>query len=241
MNQESIPNNVPYDVDDTSVEDSEEQEHSKEEKRDRVKVRFEAFFEEISSPEERAKKMKGVLSAFFKYIDKSILSEEEIEVLNAKIESCKDITDKDDFVEIMLQVMEPVIQISINHKEKYEDAEARAMNDREGYCRINRLVSYEKSGSTIHIHNPVGETVKNKIGLYKDAMKKLAQIIHDDPDIEEVSATSYLVSKHPSLFTRIGFTVKDISKEVAEKHFEGQEGVKQAIMKRDDFLRRFLV
>jgi len=127
------------------------------------------------------------------------------------------------------------------HADKFEEAQARYMNESGGFTEINRLLSYEKSGSVIYIHAPAGKTVDNKITLYREGMRRLAEIVEKDPEVEKITTISYLVAEHPGLFTTIGFEVGEVSDEIRQQNFVSEEhGIKRAEISREKFLKRFL-
>ncbi len=207
----------------------------------RVKNGVKALCEEYDNPEERIDKIMEKLTPFFKNIDKNILNDNQIEQIKQNIEATSLIKNKDEFLEILMKALKPIIDLKEKTPDKFEEAEAKAMNEASGFTEINRLLSYGKYKSTIHIHAPAGETVSGKLGLYREGMAKLAEIVNNDPDVQTITATSYLVAEHPGLFTRMGFKVEDISDELRERNFKGEtRKIKKAWISREEFLRRFL-
>lgn len=207
----------------------------------RARAQFGRFFDEFSDPNERINAIIKRIEPFFQHIDKKILSEENANNIRNALLACENISDKQQFLDEIMAALRPAIEIREAHADKFEYAQARAMNESGGFTEINRLLSYGKHKHMIHIHAPAGETVDNKISLYREGMRKLAEIVDNDPEIKEITATSYLVASHLGLFTRAGFTVEDISDEFRQEHFVGEKReIKIAKIDREEFLRRFL-
>lgn len=207
----------------------------------RARAQFSSFFDEFSDPNERINAIIKRIEPFFQHIDKKILPEEKADEIKNALLACENISDKQQFLDEIMEALKPALEIREAHSDKFEEAQARAMNESGGFTEINRLLSYGKHKHIIHIHAPAGETVGNKISLYRDGMKKLAEIVNNDPEIKEITATSYLVASHPGLFTRAGFKVEDVSDEFRQEHFAGEEReIKIAKIDREEFLRRFL-
>jgi len=207
----------------------------------RIRVQFGHIFDEFSEPEERIGAIKKVIEEFFRNFDKEILSEKKAEETINNLQACGDIPEKELFLDAVMKALGPVLKIRESHADKFEEAQARAMNESGGFVEINRLLSYEKIGSEIQLHAPAGRTVGNKLGLYREGMRKLAEIVEKDPEVEKITAMSHLVAKHPGLFTAVGFGVYEISDEIRQKHFihEDRE-IKVAEIDREKFLKRFL-
>ncbi|PIR47828.1 hypothetical protein COV06_00280 [Candidatus Uhrbacteria bacterium CG10_big_fil_rev_8_21_14_0_10_50_16] len=102
-------------------------------------------------------------------------------------------------------------------------------------------MTYGRSGPEIHLHASQGKTVENKLSLYRDEMRKLAQIVDKDPEVRIVSATSALVAEHPGLFVRAGFTLEDVLKEIRTAYFDDQtRAIKRAVIDRKTLLDKWL-
>jgi hypothetical protein len=200
-----------------------------------------SFFDEFSDRAERTKAMIKKIEPFFQHIDKKILPEEKVNEIKVALSACENTSNKQQFLDEIMKVLKPVLKIREMYPDKFEEARAHAMNESLGFTEINRLLSYGKHKHIIHIHALAGETVKNKITLYREGMRKLAEIINNDSEINEITATSHLVATHPGLFTGAGFKVEDISDEFRQEHFANEEReIKIAKINREEFLRRFL-
>ena len=211
----------------------------------RAKSQLENICKDFESNEEKTTEILKRLDPFFKHFDKNILPDEKIEAMKQALLACANLTDAKQFIEEVMSILKPVLDIRESHADKFEEMQAQAMNESGGFTEINRLLSYGKSGPIIHIHAPPGKTMGNSVGnkivLYREGMRKLAEIVNNDPEVKQVTATSHLVASHPTLFTRAGFTVADIPDEDREKHFTGESReIKMATIDRDEFLKRFL-
>lgn len=207
----------------------------------RARRQFANIFDKLNDPNERMTEILERVEPFFQYIDKTVFSEEKADEVRASLSACKDISDKEQFLDKVMEVLEPFLKIREIYPDKFEEAQARAMNQSGGFTEINRLLSYGKSGPVVHIHAPAGMSVGNKITLYREGLRKLAEVVNNDPEIKEINATSFLVADHQSLFRRAGFNIEDVSDEFRREHFNGEEReIKMAKIDREEFLKRFL-
>jgi len=208
----------------------------------RARAQFNGIYENSNDSTVATDEIADRLEPFFEVIDKNLLSNEEIAKIKNNLRACSAITDKDEFINAVMDALKPALDVRVDRAAEFEEAQAHAMNITGGFTKINRLLSYGKSGPTIHIHAPPGETVGNKITLYREALRKLAKIVDADPEIQKITATSVLVATHPGIFTRAGFEVENISDKFKQQHFAGEkEELKNAKISREEFLKRFLV
>jgi hypothetical protein len=197
-------------------------------------------FVEYQNPEERINAILERMDAFFKHLKKDLISEEQIKIMRENVESLVNIEEIDGFTKEVLKILDPIIKTWGEYAKEFEEAQARSMNETHKFVEINRLLSYGKSGSIIHIHAPHGSTVENKITLYREGLRKLAEIVNLDSEVKEINATSKLVDDHPSLFERAGFNIIDIPEDLKREHFPDDDIKKSATISRDEFLRRWL-
>lgn len=198
------------------------------------------IFEKYDKPEERREEIVKKVEPFFSYLDKEILPDHILDEIKIEIDAHVFIPDKKEFLEAMIKTLKPILDLKEKYPRKFEDAQAKAMNELGGLTEINRLLSYEKYKSTIQIHAPAGKTIDNKLGLYREGMRKLAEIVNKDPEVKQIETTSSLVAEHQGLFIRIGFKVEKVTEEFKREHFAGEEGeVKRASISREEFLNRF--
>lgn len=189
---------------------------------------------------------------FTKHIPPHILSKEKSEEIKDTLYTfvIKEIfNDEQKFIDGVVKILMPILQIVKTYPKEYEEAQAKAINERHGYTELNRLVSYEKDGSVIKLHHSPGKTLNalRFYSLYKEAMKKLSKIVIDDETIEKIEAASWIVTKNPDVFIKNGFSVKKVepgapnSRDTSlahEKDPERQE-ISIASISRADFLKTF--
>lgn len=199
-------------------------------------------------PEKIIDEVTRRMELLFKYINRDILSGEQSIETRDSLHGCIAIGDKNQFVNEILQILKPIFDIASTHPFEFEEAGATANNEAEGFIGLNRLVAYEKIGGTIKIHHSMAKTVGPKLRIYYDAMRKLAKIIENDPEIQTIEAASWIVNEAPSLFTKKGFVVEKARKHISsfskgfawgqEKDEEGRP-VSIATINRDEFLKVF--
>jgi hypothetical protein len=195
----------------------------------------------FQDPRARVAEIIRRIDPFIKYIDKAVLPEAKINDIINRLEECVAIDDESEFIYTITVVIKPLLDLRVKHAYEFEAAQARVMNETSDFKEINRLVSYGKDGATIHLHAPPGKTVENKITFYRQALRDLAVIINNDPEIQEIDASSFLVAEHPELFTRLGFRVEEVTDEFRQAHFANEErDIKIAKIDREDFLKKFL-
>lgn len=207
-----------------------------------IREELSAIFRESENPNERIIKIMREIGPLFKYLDREIFPDEKIKEMQDAFQSLATIPDQDKehFLDRVIEILKPALEVKKFHPDKFEAAQAMADNERSDFTPINRLISYGKYKNTIHIHHSIGETVGNKKSLYLDAMRKLAIIVNNDPKIQEITATSWIVAKNPGIFTRFGFKIEDISDEIKQEHTGEEREIKKAKIDRKEFLKKFL-
>lgn len=206
-----------------------------------IKQKLEAICQTYSSPADRVDLILNKVKLLLRHIDHSIVSEEQAQTVCDKIEASVIIENQAEFVISLLDALKPIIDLKIKDFGEFEKSQIEAINDAHGWNKLNQLLSYGKSGPTIHLHVPAGESVSNKRDQYYEGLAKLAEIIEKDPEIQRVEATSFIVAKHPGLFVRDNFIISEVTKEFKQKYFPGEiKEIKRASISREDFLNKFL-
>lgn len=122
-------------------------------------------------------------------------------------------------------------------------------------------VSYENPEVVLlHIEPVGGEAGLAKLGLFRDGLERLAKLLVTDPRlsaVKTIGALSWIVSEHPRILERFGFSIGPLSNivdgEVIERKYNAikkyfptfvpREYQKAelgfASVSRDDFLRRY--
>ncbi|MFW6173461.1 MAG: hypothetical protein ACOC5T_06945 [Elusimicrobiota bacterium] len=214
-----------------------------EEERGEAGVDFQALVEnslerictENEEPENRVEELLGLLEPVSEKLNEEVLAQKDFEKMKEEIKSLTE-TSKEEFIEGSLEAMEPLFEARREYPHQFDDATAEAMNEAGDFTEINRLLSYGRYKNEIHIHAPHGETVPNKLKLYREGMRELAEIVKKDPEVEKVTATSYLVAQHPGLFERMGFEVEELPE---SQKIQGTLEEKKATISREDFLEKF--
>lgn len=205
-----------------------------------IKVVLNSIYEQYDNPKDRNNAILERLNNLFNYLDKGIFSENEIEKVKNGINSCLFIDDKKQYIETIMKFLIPLVILKEKHADEFEYALAKQTNNKYNFIEINRLLSYGKNKSVIHLHASAGKTVPNKIGLYRNGLIELAKIINDDPEIKTITASSYLVSEHQGLFIKLGFKISDINDDFKQKYFPWEtRDIKEASINREDFLCRY--
>lgn len=193
-------------------------------------------------PQERIIQVLTRVQAFIDNMGQDIISTDTAQKIYDELQTCDHIQNSEEFIHAIIKILAPLLDLRILYAAKFEKAQAQSMNETEGFTEINRLLSYDKSGSTIHIHAPVGYTVENKLSLYRTGFHELAKIIDADPEIKDITATSPIVAKHHTLFTLMGFHISDVPTALRAAHFTDEKRpIKMACISKKDFLERFLI
>ena len=174
------------------------------------------------------------------HIDSSLLSEGQVQTVLDGIKDCAIIDNQEVLITSLLEVLKPIIDLRTNNFSDFEAAKIESVNEAHGWQKLNQLLSYGKSGPIVHLHVPAGESVPNKREQYYQGLAKLAKIVAEDPEIQWIEETSFIVAEHPGLFIRDNFTISEVSQEFKQKHFPGEREIKKASISRDEFLNKFL-
>src|SRR3989344_1428111 len=112
--------------------------------------------------------------------------------------------------------MEPLIVLRVTRAEIFERMHRENALSSDGNTKLSEVLYAglrEGSKKDIEIHlASATEFIKEKgIGNFKKEVEsglvKLAEIIKSDPNIERISAVSWIVAKNPLLLRKLGFTI----------------------------------
>ncbi len=203
------------------------------------------LYNEQPNPQSRYEEMMGRVTSILKNIGTDILPVAERAGLKTLIAGACAKRNKKEFVSEALEALMPLIILKEKYPKELEAASVKATNELQGYTELNRLVVYDKSGPTISLHHSEAHTIGPSLRLYYDAMKKLAKIIEEDPEIEDIEAVSWIVADAPDLFTKNGFDVTSLynysgNSRNSFKKIHKEDKVARAHISREDFLNRFL-
>ena len=199
-----------------------------------IRQHLEKAYREYKEPNQVIEGLIPLLGTFFEHIDRNIFPQEKMDEILSSLEGCRRISGKKEFLDKVMQALQPFIFTRATYPKEFEAALSKASNKKQGYIELNRLVTYEKKDNIIVLHHSIAKTIGPKLRLYYDAMKQLAKIIEADPGIQQVEAASWIVREAPDLFAKNEFEIKDLD----EKDNEGRP-ISVAFISREKFLGRF--
>src|SRR3989344_7509668 len=212
-----------------------------------IKQYLEKLYEEHKNPDVIIQVLNTTIEEYFKYLERNIFPQEIKDKAQASLRICAEIPNKKNFIKCVMQSVQPFIYIRATYPKEFEEVQARINNKEQGYIELNRVVTYEKIGNTIHLHHSPAKTLKavRLYALYRDAMRKLAKIVKGDQEIEKIDAVSWIVTKISEVFEENGFTVKRLDKSPnSPDSFDllkkDAEKISLASVSREEFLKRFL-
>lgn len=137
----------------------------------------------------------------------------------------------------MFPIAKYYLDIEADQLDQFEAIERQRMyEEHPTYIGINQLFAYELEDDEIRLHIPTNKatSIKGKLRLVDDGLKKLAEIVRGNPNIKRVVGRSWIVGKNPKLLERLGFEVSDIE--------TNPDGVKVglATISREELLKRYL-
>jgi hypothetical protein len=199
-----------------------------------VKDELGKFFDNYENSEGR---LKAIQAKAKNFLDK--------EKLQQLLDESSGISDRNEFIEKIYPLIKPVVDLRRNNPKEFEEKEREVIVNENKFIPINEILSYGLGGKDfIHIHLSPAETMNlsEKKTALEDGFKKLAQLVKDNEDIKYITATSWIVAKHPRLMESIGFTVEgEIDKETKERHFASEKRkVDKATMTREKLIKRYL-
>ena len=198
-------------------------------------------FDEYPESGKRIDEMIALVGWFCMNLKSDVFAESSVNEILSEIRAAGESSGRYAFAGAMVRAFRPYLEARDCHPIEFEEAEAKRMNESNGFIELNRLVSYQKKNDTIHLHNVPGKTVPNKKGLYLDAMRKLAVIVDLDKEVERVMATSWVVGEHQRLFELAGFSVGEAPSEIVERFFSGSDQkIMTAVIDREELLKRYL-
>ncbi len=196
------------------------------------------IFDTNKGGEER---FNAILVIAQKFIKAGILDENKF---IPELKRCSEIEDKNQFINQMLIILEPVLETKKTNPILIEEIQRDVFLEQGKFIKLNEVLSYGISWDNAHIHfAPAKELrkemgIKGSISLVKDGLKKLAKIVEQDEKIKKITATSWIVTEMPTTMERLGFTITGlIGKNLKDKHFKGDKrDISQAEMPREKLL-----
>ena len=204
----------------------------------RLRYRVNSLFDEIPDGTQRIAELKRRLGTLLQFIDKPPGE------LNAELDSCAEILSKEEFVAKVTAILKPIADASVQRPQEFEKVAREEFRAQGGFTPVNDLLAYGIHDTVMHLHAMQNKTaeLRQKLGMLKDGMKRIAQIVRDNEAVQEVTATSWIVAEHPKLLERMGFTVEGpITDEMRAKHFQGDpRAISLAKISREELLRRYV-
>jgi hypothetical protein len=177
------------------------------------------------------------------YFKQKFSQKVDIKELLKSLTDCAGIETEEKFVQKTFSLLNILLELKKLNPKDFEKVHRETFSEK--FIRLNEILSYGKSGDTIHIHFADAKTltIKEKINFFIDGLKKLALIVKDDEEIKQINGTSWIIAKNPKLIERFGFTYAGkIDEEMRDLHFRDEkEKVEWAYMERDEFLKKYLV
>ena len=185
---------------------------------------------------------------------KEFFSRDQVAEILKEVNKCRQIKDDPDLISELVRILEPVLEFQKNNPKILEEIERKQFGrDRENGEKFTAiegtkgifLYGGEKT-ERLHLHMAPARTenIIYIIGkLFPLAMSRLVEVIKEHPQIESVTATSYIVAAVPDLFTkkRSGFSkIEPMKKEWRLQYFGDCEmPVLKASMSREEFLKKW--
>lgn len=204
---------------------------------------FSERFNEDSNPDKRFDNILNALQLFFKVDDKNEISEAEILEMKDNVKRVCYLEDEQQFIASGLAALQPLLDWKNNNPKTFE---ARLRENQVAYLKynvLNEMMTYDVHRKKINLHISPSETlsISEKISLVKDGLRRLAEVLKENEQIESVVATSWIVAANPGILEKLGFFVDgEISAEArANWRSVDDRPIASAHISRDDFLKRY--
>lgn len=196
-----------------------------------------------NEPEKRFDAFLNRLNGFLDIADGIGLNSDEVNKVKSDLKLCSLLENKEEFVQRGLIALKPLVEWKKNNEVLFETKMRENFVSSSGFIRLNESLSYGKDHNLVHIHVASSKTMSDweKYVNLKDGLRKLQEVLKNDKDIEQVTASSWIVATRGGgrIMEKLGFKVTgEISPEFKEKFFKGEERpVFEAYIDRDDFLK----
>lgn len=208
-------------------------EQEKNNKISEIRVKTKHDMEELFdiSQEEQKKRVDEFISKLEIYqenglvFDKEKIKKEVIEGLNIK--------DKEIFISNLMKALEPFIVAKVIQTDIFKKIEVKYIKENresiikeDGNIRLSEVLyaGLENKYAHIHLADAYDFMTKENIADFDLEIKKglinLAKLIEPMKNIENITATSWIVAKSPKRLEKLGFTIiGEISEEERNKYF----------------------
>ncbi len=215
--------------------------------REKIERDLEKIFDSVQNGEDRVEKLMWKFESVLKpdVLSREVITEDEVQKILGGFQECSKIEDRNEFIERIIFLIKPLTDLAKNNPQEFEAARRKAFAKEGGFIPLNEILSYGiENNGTVHIHLAPAQTLDNqeKMNLLIDGFKKLAEVVKNNEEITNISATSWIVAKAPKTMQKFGFRVTgEISDEMKEKHFTDEDRpVHKAVMTREEFLAKYL-
>jgi hypothetical protein len=188
-----------------------------------------------------------IINSFAPYFDNNLIRKKE--ETKEKLLACAELNEENKFVNEIFEIIKPIIIFIKKNPEierEFRDStpekvKREAFNILSGYEQIGTYISYGIDGKILHIHFPdAKELIKNKgvnflINEIKNDFRNLAKVVDNNKQIEEITATSWMVNKLSTTLEKLGFFI--INDDFKDKE---ERNVKHAVISRNVFLDKYL-
>jgi hypothetical protein len=160
-----------------------------------------------------------------------------------RLDELANIENDNEFIVALSYCLRPLVDVKIDQPELYESIQQQVILERPGYVKVNDLFAYEPVGNDVYqLHIFPVRTRSDKLGLIKEGMKQLAEVVDKDPNIKEIRGTSWIVASNPGLMKMLGFTIDaPMSEQERKEYFPNDtRDIRKAHITREELLGKYL-
>jgi len=224
-----------------SNQELEKNRSKEEEMNDKLENALSVIFAEKKTGQER---IEEIITKTGPYLKEKYMGE-TAEDIKARLKKCEGIEDENEFVQRIKEILQPVIDFKLSKPEEFEEIARKEFIDNGKFTPVNEMIAYgEGDDGWLHIHIAPHETssIKEKLRLFKEGMKKLAEMAKKDENIKGLTGTSWIIAEFPKALERFGFTLTgEISDELRESHFKNEKRtIHGAQISREELIEKYL-
>ena len=181
------------------------------------------------------------------YLESPAIGEQTIQQVHEAVTACADTASREEFITRVLLAIKPILEYRQDHPAEAQQAIRRAFVEHGGFTPLNEILSYGRSshGEYVHIHLAPAEGITNWREQVIDGFRTLATLMREHPEewekVQRVTATSWIVAKHPALLEKLGFIIEGpIDEQARKRHFAGDvRPISRAVMNRETLLTKY--
>ncbi|MFA6253617.1 MAG: hypothetical protein WCV69_04925 [Patescibacteria group bacterium] len=214
---------------------------------------------QTKADKERADREAAVLKDLYKIFDAESTSDKRIDALLDKIkyildhlENSAEIlasinilgqeNDREIFCQKALSIVMRLHEWKNKNLEKFDQIARVDFNQKYGFLELNQLLSYSLTEDSAEIHVPPNEATSQseKIKLFHEGLRKLVSILREKPQIKEIRANSWIVTRYPYLMKKLHFTIVDeIDPEARTKYRSYDCPASLALISKEDLIKYY--